>query len=127
MDIFYKIRQCIDYQSLYALEDEFNKIGLTIQTTQKNRMILCKLVAGKPIANNVIEDFIFVGSYQQAETELSDRAVEKIIDFVGNNQGAPSKVENLARAWRNGLRMYGKTLFIANEDIEYVTDNLIIE
>jgi len=127
MDIFYKIRQCIDYQSLYALEDEFNKIGLTIQTTQKNRMILCKLVDGKPIANNVIEDFIFVGSYQQAETELSDRAIEKIIDFVGNNQGAPSKVENLARAWRNGLRMYGKTLFIANEDIEYITDNLIVE
>lgn len=127
MDIFYKIRQCIDYQSLYALEDEFNKIGLTIQTTQKNRMVLCKLINGKPTANNIIEDFIFVGSYKQLDTELSERAVEKIIDFVSNNQGAPSKVENLARAWRNGLRMYGKSLFIANEDVEFVADNLIIE
>ena len=52
--LIYRIGQCTDYQCLYALEEVFNKSGLTIQTTSRNRMILCKLREGKPVSEHVI-------------------------------------------------------------------------
>ncbi len=125
MDIYYKIRHCPDFQSLYGLEDDFNKIGLTVQTTQKNRVILCKIVNGKIKADKIIEDFIFIGSIEKADHELSESITEKIIDFVLNTKGKKSKIENIARAWRNGLRMYDSTIVVTNEDVQYVADTII--
>jgi hypothetical protein len=126
-NVIYKIGQCIDYQSLYALEEAFNKIGLTIQTTSNKRMILCKLREGRPIAEEVITDYIFVGSLNETSRELSDRAAEKICDFVRTNASVPGKVENIARVWRNGLRMYENTITIVNEDVHRIAGDLLIE
>lgn len=123
----YKIRQCIDYQSLYALEEEFNDAGLTIQTTSQNRVILCKLVNGKPKADKVIDDYIFVGSLDTSTNEISDRAAQKIVDFVNNAKGKKDKVKNIARVWRDGLRMYESSIAIMHEDVQLIVGNLIID
>ena len=111
-----KLGRCIDYQSVYALEEDFNKIGLTVQTTSNNRMILCKLREGKPISTNVVEDYIFIGSHDTAINELTDRAVMKMSDFVRTNASLADVVKNTARVWRNGLKMYESTITIMNED-----------
>jgi hypothetical protein len=122
--LLYKIGQCVDYQCFYALEEDFNKIGLTIQTTSRNRMILCKLQDGSPVTEKIIDDYIFVGSLDESTKELTDRTVEKICDFVRTNVGTPGKVENIAKVWRNGLRMYQSAISIANEDIERVVGEM---
>jgi len=125
--LIYKIGQCIDYQSLYALEESFNKCGMTIQTTSRNRMILCKLRDGKPVTESIVDDYIFIGNLDDLSHEISDRASIKISDFVRTNVGKSSKVENIARVWRNGLRMYESTIKIMNEDINRVAGEIIIE
>lgn len=126
--VLHKISQCLDFQNLYALEEDFNKVGLTIQTTSKNRMILCKLRKGKPLAEKVIDDFIFIGTLDNPTRELSENMAEKISDFVRNNQSKPDKVKDLARVWRNGLRMY-EDIVVVNEDVNFVADqtSLILE
>ena len=125
--LLYKIGQCIDYQNLYALEESFNKVGLTVQTTSHNRMLLCKLVNGGPITENVVDDYIFIGSLDNVTKEITKEAAEKIMDFVRTNAGQAGKVENVARAWRNGLRMYPAIIPIANEEIQEIAGELLLE
>jgi hypothetical protein len=122
--VVYKIGQCIDYQSIYALEESFNKIGLTIQMTSRNRMILCKLFEGKALTERVVDDYIFIGDTKDLSKEISERASEKICDFVRTNAGKSSKVENTSRAWRNGLRMY-ESVVIVNEDQQKIAGDII--
>jgi hypothetical protein len=124
--LLFKIGQCINYQNFYALEEEFNKVGLTIQTTAHNRMILCKLVDGKLVTENVVDDYIFVGSLDDLNRELTERTSEKIMDFVRTNAGPASKVENIARVWRNGLRMYESVATIVNEDVNMIAENVTL-
>ena len=125
--LIYKIEQCIDYQNLYALEPDFNKCGLTVQTTANNRVILAKLRSGKAVTKNVISDYIFIGSLANSTQELSERATIKICDFVRTNSGKSGKIKNTARVWRNGLRMYESSIVIVNEDVQEVADRLIQE
>lgn len=125
--LIHKIGQCIDYQSLYALEESFNKCGMTVQTTSRNRMILCRLVSGRPISENIVDDYIFIGSLDELSRELTDRSSEKICDFVRTNAGPPSKVENIAKVWRNGLRMYESSVRIMNEDQQQIAGELLNE
>lgn len=122
--LLYKIGQSIDYQSIYALEESFNKVGLTIQTTSHNRMILCKLVNGGPITENVVDDYIFIGSLDERGKEVTDRVAEKVCDFVRTNAGPAGKVENTARVWRNGLRMYESIISIVNEDVKKIAQTI---
>lgn len=110
-----RIKSCIDYHSICAMEGAFNSVGLTIQSTPKNRMILCKLDKDKPKADEVGIDYIFLG-----DGEISERAENKIIDFVLNNAGDSGKVKDNARVWRNGLRMYEQTISIMNEDVSHI-------
>lgn len=126
MDVITKIQAAIDYQTIYAMEDDFNEVGLTIQTTSNSRVILCKIKDGKPYTKEVVEDYIFVGSLDKSDEELSDRAVSKICDFVQNTKGKKSKVENIARAWRNGLRMYEQNIAIMNEDVQQIAESVIL-
>jgi hypothetical protein len=123
--LLYKIGQSIDYQSIYALEESFNKVGLTIQTTSHNRMILCKLINGGPITENVVDDYIFIGNLDERSKEVTDRTAEKICDFVRTNAGLPGKIENIARVWRNGLRMYEAVIPIVNEDVKKIAQTIV--
>jgi len=117
--LIYKINQCIDYQTVYCLEDDFNKVGLTIQTTSKNRVILCKIKSGKPISGRPIDDYIFIKGLDNATEEVSPSAAEKIIAFVQNAKGQPGTIKNVARKWQDGLRMYEQTIAIMHESEEH--------
>lgn len=121
--VLYKVSQCIDYQNLYALEEEMNKVGLSVQTTSNNRMILCRLQEGKVVTEKVIDDYIFIGSLNDATRELSESQIQKISDFIRNRSGPSGKVENLARVWRNGVRMYD-SIMVVNEDVSKVADEM---
>jgi hypothetical protein len=125
--LLYKIDQCIDYQNLYSLEEDFNKVGLTIQSTSRNRMILCRLLNGAPITEKVIDDYIYIGGTDELSKELTNRTTEKIADFVKTNAGPPGKIENIARVWQNGLRMYQNKIAIVNEDIDRISGEIINE
>jgi hypothetical protein len=105
----------------------YNQCGLTVQTTANKRQILAKLRGGKPVAKEVISDFIFIGSLDNATQEMTDRACRKICDFVRTNVGKKGKIKNMARVWRNGLRMYDASIAVANEDVSKVVDDLICE
>jgi hypothetical protein len=110
--LIFKINQCIDYQTLYCLEDDFNTVGLTIQTTSKNRIILCKIENGKAVSNKPIDDYIFIKGLDNATEEISPGAAEKIIAFVQNAKGKPGKIKNVPRKWQDGLRMYEQSVAI---------------
>lgn len=119
--IISRVRACFDYQSLYAMEEGFNSVGLTIQTTSKNRMVLCKIENNKPKATEVGVDYIFIGGMDKSE-EYSERVEQKIIDFIMNNASRKTEIKNDARVWRNGLRMYNSTIAVESEDINYLAD-----
>jgi len=127
MDIANKIRQCIDFQSIYALENEFNKVGLTVQTTNNSRVILCKIIEGKPYAKQVIDDYIFIGSLDNSLAELTDRTASKIVDFINNNRGASTVIQDIPRTWRNGLKMYEQNIAIMNESLDFIMDSSLLE
>jgi hypothetical protein len=103
---------CLDYQALYSMEPDFNEIGLTVQTTPNKRMILCKIQDNKPLAESIIDDYIYIGSLETATREISERAADKIGNFVKAAAGEAGKIENIARNWQDGLRMYGQAFSI---------------
>lgn len=113
--LLHKINACIDYQTMYCLEDDFNKVGLTIQTTSKNRIVLCKLRDGKVISDKPIDDYIFLRGLDVAAEEVTDRALSKIVTFINNAAGGPDKVKNVGRKWQDGLRMYEQTISIMHD------------
>lgn len=115
-----RIKSCIDYQSIYSMEDGFNSVGLTIQSTAKNRMILCKLVDNIPKAEEAGIDYIFIGGLDISTNEISERVEQKIIDFVLNNAGEEQTVKGVQRLWKNGLKMYESTIVLESEDVQYI-------
>jgi hypothetical protein len=114
-DIVRKIEMCIDYQTLYALEDDFNNIGLTVQVTSNNKVTLCKLIDGKAKADKIIDDYIYIGSLDGLANEISQNATTKIIAFVRASSGQADKVKDKARGWKDGIRMYGKAIRIGED------------
>jgi len=105
-----KIDLCIDYQALYAMEPDFNEVGLTVQTTSNKRMILCRIQDGKPLAESIIDHYIFIGTLEDSAREISERASEKIKSFVKQAAGERDEIKNIARSWKDGLRMYGQAV-----------------
>ena len=108
-----KINMCLDYQAVYSMEPDFNEIGLTVQTTSNNRMILCKIKNGRPLAESIIDDYMYIGSLDTATNEVSERAINKIVEFMHSAGGEKGELKNVARDWQDGLRIYGKSVRIA--------------
>jgi hypothetical protein len=107
---------------LSALEPLFNEAGLTLQTTQKNRIVLCKLVEGTPSCNAIMEDYIFLGATDSMNDEISERMIKCITRFISEaaSDDDPQEVnsDNM-RSWQDGKRTYGK-IFVMNEDVNSV-------
>lgn len=123
--VIYKIKNCTDYDSLYAMNKDMNSVGLAIVPTTKDKMILCKIVDGKPYAQNIVDDFIFIGCISNKDEQLSDRTLNIIIDFVSNNASGPAELIDAPRKWQNGVRTYGMAVPIYNEDIQYYSQVII--
>jgi len=111
-NIVNKVYQCTDYQTLYAMESDFNQVGLTIQTTSNNRMILCKIADSKPKASEAMTDYIYVGGLDMSMQSIGFEFALKIIVFIVNAKGAKGELKNLARKWQDGLRMYGQAVTV---------------
>ncbi|MBD3407243.1 MAG: hypothetical protein GF411_14075 [Candidatus Lokiarchaeota archaeon] len=125
-ELLNKIRKCPTYSSLYDLEPLFNRNGLTMQVTTKNRMIACKIMENKPYCKNVIDDYMFIGALRDRDYEISDRVRECLTDFVINAASGPAVVENKQRNWQDDTRLYGDRISIAREDVNTVAQNVIL-
>jgi len=107
-NISLKIKMCPDYGSLFTMEEEFNKIGLTIVPTASHKVILCKIKDNKPSATKIFEDFMFIGSHKNPDNELSSRLVECISNFISKAAGTPTIIEKSKKTWLQSLAMYGE-------------------
>lgn len=125
-ELIYKVKHSVTCSCLFALEDNFNTVGLTLQTTTKNRMILCKIKNNKPYCKKFMDDYVFIGVADE-DKELSKRAIECVMEFVMNAASSkPAKLKQEQRSWQDGINMYGK-IIVANEDVEAVASSLLLD
>lgn len=123
-EVIKKIKSCPDFNSLYCLEKKFNNVGMTIKSTAKDNMILCKIVDGKPYAEEIIDDFIFIGCLENKNDPLNDRLIDCLIDFVINNASAPAKIKSDRPKWKHDSNMYGK-INLVHEEVQKISQAII--
>ena len=124
-DLLYKLKHSITCSCLHVLEEEFNKCGLSLQTTTKNRMVLCKIKKNKPHCKEFMKDYIFIGTAEE-DRELSKRAIECIMEFVERAASDPSEVKHETPKWQDGISLYGKVILV-NEDVEAVAGDVLMD
>jgi hypothetical protein len=124
-ELVYKLKNSVTCSCLYALEENFNRVGLTLQTTTKNRMVLCKIQNSKPYCKKFMDDYTFLGVAEE-DKELSKRAIECIIEFVMGAASKPAKLKKEQRKWQDDISIYGK-IIVVNEDIEAVANALLVD
>lgn len=125
-ELLYKVKNSVTCSCLYALEDNFNKVSLTLQTTTKNRMVLCKIKNNKPYCKEFMDDYIFIGVAEE-DRELSKRAIECISEFIMNAASEkPAKIKKEQRKWQDGISMYGK-IIVVNEDVKSIAGDLLMD
>lgn len=124
--ILYKVKNLVYFDTIFALEEDFNRIGLTIQISGNNRVILCQIKEGRPSAKMVMEDYMFLGPFSMAtgKHEISERLVSSITDFIMNKAGEPAAVQNVPRKWQQGVKTYGHVIRIMNEDVNVIAQDV---
>jgi hypothetical protein len=120
-----KVNDVVYFDTLFSLEEDFNKVGLSVQLSGGNRVILCKIVGGKASAATIMEDYIFIGPFAGAgaEQEISERLMSSISNFISHNAGTPAKIESTQRTWQQGVKTYGQAIRIA-EDIQEIAQSI---
>lgn len=127
------IKQCYDWKTLYTLSYEFNQFGLCIKSTTGGKIILCRTHNNIIITNKIINDYIFIGSINELDSQIPQRALDIIINFVNNNASAPyTNNDSFGKSYNNKIGIYGKPINIANEstlkesqDIIYISKLII--
>ena len=122
-ELLRKVRACPSYSSLFDLQPLFNQNGLTLQVTTKNRMIMCKIMEGKPYCKNVIDDYMFIGSLKDSDHEVSDRMRECVVDFILNSASGPAVITDGRRDWQDRTRLYGNKIGIVREEIQRIAQD----
>lgn len=113
-----RVRHCYDWKSFYALQEEFKKIGLTLHDTSGGRKVLCRVEEGKPVVKNIVDDYIFVGSTESLDEEVSQRAMEVIVYFLENRASQPQAVMDSSQSYSKDMALYGKPLKIYAESAQ---------
>lgn len=116
-------KKCYDYISLYSLEKRFNRINLSIRPTTGGKMVLCKVIDGKPIATELMKDYMFVGSQEIQNKEISKRLIDCIIEFITSYIQELGKEENGQIALGGHLALYGN-ITVMEEDINHILQNM---
>ncbi len=101
-----RMRKCYDWQSLHELQDDFNRVGLTVTATSEERYVLCRVVNGEPITENIIDDYVFIGARDNLSQEISPRHMDIIVDFVSSNIGGPVEHKKTEH-YNRGPKLYG--------------------
>ncbi len=123
--LLFKIKNCVKYEYLYFLEEDFNRVGLTLQNTISDNMVLCCIKEGKAKAESIMEDYIFVGTIKERKEEISPRMTESIVNFIMQNASDPAAIQVSERKWQNGVATYGQ-IVILGEDINKIAQNINI-
>lgn len=123
-EILFKIKGCGHYYMLHELEEDFNKVGLTIQTTLRDNKILCRIVDGKPYSEKLFSDYVFMGMAGSQMESVPKDIIETICEFVINNATGPSKVVDTPRVWRHGSYVYGH-IVVVNEGLDALCGHAI--
>jgi hypothetical protein len=111
-----KIEKCANYEMLFCLEEDFNSIGLTLQPTKQNKIVLCKIKGGVPSARRIFEDYIHIGSIEDRSKEIPNRLLECIREFTVSNVGEPDSVKNVGRSWQGAQTgLYGSFTRVDND------------
>jgi len=106
-----KINKCVNFEMLYCLEEDFNSIGLTLQPTKQNRVVLCTIHEGRPKAQKIFDDYIHIGDAEDRSSVIPKQLVECIKDFVIENVGPPSKLEDGGASWQKAQNsIYGAVI-----------------
>ena len=122
-DIMDKIRNSHNYQTLYSLEEEFNKIGLTLQRTEQNWIILCRIDESRPKAKKVLEDYIFLSTLDNKSGDITEQTIRCLVEFIKRTASKPAAVvdPNPGRNWRSAHGLYGGAIPIVNEGVDRIT------
>jgi len=115
-DLLYKLKYIISCSCLFAIEEEFNSCGLSLQTTTKGRTILCKLKDGRALCKEFVRDYIYVGVSDE-DREFSQKTLDCLIEFVIAAAGDSDKIREDMPKWQDDTNLYGKIIMV-NEDIE---------
>lgn len=121
-------RRCYDFGALYSLEDELNKVGLTVQPTCGGDMVLCKLVEGRPLAKALGVDHLFVGVQSRPRDQIPHKLLKCILEFLDVAAGGPDRlvpIDNPPRTGHSGL--YGDVLEIGPVMQDLALDRASIE
>lgn len=101
--------RCFDYGTLYSLEESFNRIGLTIQPTCGGDMILCRLIEGKPVAESLGDDHLYVGTQSRPRDEMPHKLIKCVLEFIDAVGSSPAVVVSQKQPSRTGhAGFYGK-------------------
>jgi len=115
-DIVNKIKMCPDYSSLYYLEEDFNRLGMTIAQTNNKRVILCAIGENnKPKNTKIFEDYMFVGSATNPDIEISNRVAECLVQFIKKTASGPKKLSKSDKHWLDGLAPYGDAVGVEQD------------
>lgn len=113
-----KINRCVNYETLYQLEEDFNLVGFTLQPTGQKQILLCIIEDGSPKAKKFFEDYIHIGSIESKFEEITPRLRECIKDFVCQNANMPAEVKTRTKSWQLAeTGLYGKVTRTAAEKI----------
>jgi len=100
-NVLEKIDKCANFEMLFCLEEDFNSIGMTLQPTKQNKMVLCMIENGVPSARRMFEDYIHIGSLEDRSEEIPGRLRECIREFAEDKATEASKVAKTGRSWQN--------------------------
>lgn len=106
MDIIQKIKNCYDYRTLFKIKPELNACGLTIESLNSGQHILCRIENGKPKADEVFIDFIYLEKRSLLE-DINDVKKGTIIDFVERNI-SDNSLSDHTPDYINQNSLYGK-------------------
>lgn len=117
-DIIDKILMCPDYSSLYFMEEDFNKLGMTIAQSNNQRVMLCSIDEdNRPKNTKIFEDYMFIGSSAKPDTELTARLAECIVQFIKKAAGAPKSISKDKKNWLQGLATYGEAFGVEQDRV----------
>lgn len=113
-DIISKIDICPNYSSVMGLEEDLNKIGLTIRENN-NKILLCK-IKNEEVNLRIFEDYIPITSIKNQNNCISNRMAKCIVKFIekAKNESA-NVIKNTDKKWVNGASFYGNAIGIVQD------------
>ncbi len=111
-DLLNKIEKCTTYRDIYKLDKLFESNGMAVATTINGNTILCRLEEGRPCADNLIDDYIFIEGKNDEKIDKNSREVLKY--FVSANAGTQRTAPSMP-SYQDNYRLYGKPISIKSE------------